>query len=390
MQQLSNRTRRPTVLFVSDQWGYGTATMGRVIADELKGDVVRLFAGDGPGFELARRASFDRCLRVDSMAQPVAEELERALCGCRAVVSVMNEPVMRLAVRRGIPCVYVDSLLWMWSSPPEIPASVPYFQEDFPGSRDRLRRWRARLRGARIVGPLVARPVGRSEPSPDVLVNFGGLSSRMVEQGSLVAYADVMTRCVLRALEGRPGRVVVAAGRHVLDRMDAAIRTIRPSTVLEDLGHDAYLDLLGRSRALFSSPGMHAIYEACAWDVPCVFLPSQNLSQALASRILERAGVARPTDWGHLYGLEELDAGDEPAACRRIAEQVRRFCGDAGAQAALVDYLRASLEDDALEAARGRQAELWRRLDAGEPGASCIANRVRELAGVGAGRVAAP
>ncbi len=135
-----------------------------------------------------------------------------------------------------------------------------------------------------------------------------------------------MAQCVLAALDGWPGRVVVTAGRHVLERVDAAaLRSLRRQVELADLGHDSYLAELRRSHLLISSAGMHALFEACAWGVPCVCLPAQNLSQSLALRVLERERVVRPLDWSHLYGLEALDPADEPGACRRIAAQIHRF-----------------------------------------------------------------
>lgn len=370
---------RPSVLFVNDLWGYGTVTMARAVADELEGEAERVFAGDGPGFELARRAtSFDRLLQVDTMADPVADELDRAMSACQTVISVMNERVARRAAERGIPCLYVDSLLWMWAVPPEVPSTVPYLQEDFPGSARRLEEWRSHLYQGEIVGPLVAVPPASRPSVPDVvLVNFGGLSCSLVDDESLLAYADVMIRCVATALDRWGGRVVVAAGKHVLDGLDASARSSRAGIELVDLDHDSYLGELRRSHALISSAGMHAIYEACAWEVPCVYLPAQNMSQALALGILERKGFARPRDWSHIYELEELDPTDQPASCRLIAEQIHRFRDDPDAQAGLVAYLRRSLDDRGLAAALRRQARFYRTL--GARGAPRVKARVLEL-----------
>src|SRR5262245_50365439 len=89
--------RRPRVLFVNDLWGYGTVTMAMAVAEELEGRATRIFAGFGPGFELARRSSFDGLIAIDTMADPLPPELERELTACHAVVSVMNERVARAA-----------------------------------------------------------------------------------------------------------------------------------------------------------------------------------------------------------------------------------------------------------------------------------------------------
>lgn len=155
------RRPSPAVLFTPDLWGYGTFTMAMAIAEGLEGSATRIFAGTGPSFELARRSSFDGRTAVNTMADPLQQELERELSACQAVVSVMNGPVARTVTRTGIPCVFVDCLLWMWAGPPRLPACVPYVQERFPGAQEALDRHRHTLPSAEIVGPLVTRPAAR-------------------------------------------------------------------------------------------------------------------------------------------------------------------------------------------------------------------------------------
>jgi hypothetical protein len=368
----------PRVLFVNDLWGYGTVTMAMVVADALEGHATRLFAGMGPGLELARRSSFDGLLAADTTAE-IAPDLDRGLDTCQAVVSVMNQRVARKAAQRGIPCVYVDCLLWMQAAPPDVPAGVHYFQERFPGAEERLARWRHRLHRPEIVGPLVTPAARRRSGYADaVLVNFGGLSASLFEPATLVTYADTMTRCVLDALRSWPGRVVVGAGRHVLDRMDRrTLVGLRPAVELVDLGHDAYLAELRRSHLLVTSAGVHALYEAFALGVPAVCLPAQNLSQVLALEALESGRVASALDWNRLYGLRDLDAADEAGASRRIAEQIGRFSRDPFARSRLTGHLRAGLDERRLTELRQRQARFY--AEQGELGAPRIASRVLEL-----------
>jgi hypothetical protein len=369
----------PKVLFVDDQWGYGPVTMALAIAEELEGRVTRLFAGQGPSFDLARRGCFDRLVQTDTMAGRATQQLDDALSTCQAVVAVMNERVAHRAVQRGVRCVYVDSLLWMWAIAPDVPPEVPYYQENFPGTAERLAAWRHLFHEPQVVGPLVARPTRVPSDDPEVaLLNFGGLSCSALEECTLTTYAASMAQCALLALAHWPGRVVVAVGRHILDRLDQdALRRIRSDVELVDLSHDAYLGELRRSRVLISSAGMHALFEACAWEVPCICLPSQNLSQALALQVLACEGIVQPLDWSHLYGLRDLDARDEAGACRRIADMIHRFEHDVTARDALANHLARSLDDRHLAGQRRRQREFFRAM--GDRGAPRVAARVLDL-----------
>jgi len=377
--------RPPTILFVNDLWGYGTVTMALAVAEELEGRAVRRFAGFGPGFELARRACFERLLHVNTMSESIDPGLEQCLEEADGVVSVMNRRVAARAAELGKPCVYLDCLLWMWATAPAVPAGVPYYAERFPGTDERLRQWGDRFDEAKVVGPLISRPTkGANEDADDVLINFGGLYCPLVDQRALTVYADVMAQCALRALADSPGRVIIGAGQHMLDRMDAStLRSIRPGVELTDLAPGGYLAELRRSRALISASGMHALYEACALGVPCICLPAQNLSGSLALDVLRQEDVEHPVNWSHLYGLQGLDPADQPAACNRIADCIHEFAVDDAAQTTLVGHLRAALEADHLALVRERQASFF--ASQGGFGAGRVAERLLELIGVPVG-----
>jgi hypothetical protein len=340
---------------------------------------VRVYAGQGPPYEFARRGPVDRLVRTCTTAARPTRRLRQTMLTCDAVVSVMNAPAARLAAQLGRRCIYVDSLLWMWEAPPEVPAGVPFCQENFPGSRQRLERWRDRFHQPEIVGPLVSRSGREPTGDPDVtLITFGGMSNSVQEPRTLAAYADAMSQCALAAIGHRPGRVVVAVGRHAIDQMDvAALRAVRPGVEVVDLGHDAYIEELRRARVLISSAGMHATYEAYAAKVPCVHLPAQNLSQVRALEVLEREGVARALDWRDLYDLDGLDAADERAACARIGEAIHRFADDPVARRRLVAHLRRRLDGRRHAGVRRRQTAFFEAQ--GALGAPRVAERTLDL-----------
>jgi hypothetical protein len=373
------RQLAPRVLVVSDQWGYGTTTMGMAVGAELDGQVERVFAGSGPCYELARHFPYESLVEIDTMAEPVSAALDRLIASCQAVVSVMNGPVARRAAERGIPCLYLDCLLWMGAPPPNVPPSVRYLHEAFPGTAARLQLLGSRSCEPDLVGPIVTRNACRSIARPEsVLVNFGGLSCVMLSPHTLLAYAETMAHCAVQALRSWDGRIVIAAGRHVLDELDGdALHAIHPRVHLADLDHDAYLAELRRSRALISSAGMHAFYEACAAGVPFVGLPAQNSSQGPALRALQRAGAAQPFDWDRIYGLSDLDQRDQVRLHRRIAGAIHRFQDDTSARMRLVRHLRQALDGRRLARLQEVQAKFFAAQ--GPLGAPQVADRVREL-----------
>jgi hypothetical protein len=374
----------PRVLFVNDLWGYGTVTVAMAIADELDG-CTRLFAGKGPGFELARRSSFDGLERLDTRVDIVSQELDRLLDLSQVVVSVMNPQVARLALQKGVHCVYVDCLTWMWAAPPPVPFGIPYFSEAFPGAAEKLGAWHRELCPSELVGPIVCAPAGRRPSFQDaVLVAFGGLSSWLNAEAPLITYAQMMAASVVEALarRGWDGRIVVTAGRHVLDRMDeAALRKLHDRVEVVDLKHDSYLAELRRSKVLFTSAGMHALYEAFAEGVPCVCLPSQNLSGALALRELRRSESAGgAVDWEDLFGPIDLDPAREADVIKQIDERILRFRVHDSARRVLTDRLAAAFDDDSLRELQEGQARFYAAQ--GVRGADRVAAQVRQFLSV--------
>jgi hypothetical protein len=374
------------LLFVTDQWGYGTTTSATSIAAALKDFDTKWFIGEGAGFKLAKNDLFDECIPADTMTSRPPEALREAIREGDVVVSVMNPNAAEVADRFGVPCVYVDMLLWMWDQPPPVPLSVVrYFAEGFTGVERSLERWREHLPHPEVVAPLIVAPTRPVTPGDqtDVLVNFGGLSSWLMPHDAMTTYARTMVKCVVEALAEWPGNIIISAGDHILNPIDRALlRLARRDVRFVNLNHAAYLAQLDRSRLLVSSPGLHATQEAFARAIPCLLLPSQNLSQALALRELEREGAAFALDWDSIYGLRGLSAADELASCRRIARCVYRFHDDAAARAMVVRHLRDRLARERLERIAAAQARFFEPYR-GKYGPGRVAEYIRHLVGPG-------
>jgi hypothetical protein len=107
--------------------------------------------------------------------------------------------------------------------------------------------------------------------------------------------------------------------------------------------------------------------------VPCVLLPAQNFSQALAIPTYRRNGFPC-LDWDQFYSLDGLSAAEEEVACQRITECVARFELDGPARSRLVQHLRQALMEDEL--LRIREAQARFTVPFAERGASRIGRYV--------------
>jgi hypothetical protein len=171
-----------------------------------------------------------------------------------------------------------------------------------------------------------------------------------------------MVKCVVKALADWSGKITVSAGEHVLNPVDSVrFELARSDVQFINYSHGQYLEELDRSRVLVSSPGLHGIQEALARHIPCLLLPSQNLSQVLTLRRLRKAGATFALDWDVIYDLADLSATDEHRSCQLIANCIREFAHDVLAQARLVGHLVVQLRRDSLERIASAQAAFFDR-----------------------------
>ncbi len=373
------------ILFVTDQWGYGTATVALAIAEELRAagarerDLSLTLAGTGAGFYLAARASLDCMVRTDTMTDRPSRSLLEAVRATDVVVSVMNRRMVRLASDHGKRCVYVDTLFWMWQKPPITEAIERCFVEWFPGAEQHVHEWSPALRSPHdVVGPITT-PLRERPPAPrGVLVNFGGLSSWIVPRDTMAAYAAAMIDCIGDAVRCGDEPVRVCVGRHIEADVRAALTREMPDEVeVVDLDHRAYLAALDASRVLVTSPGLGALYESLGRGIPCVLLPSQSLSQLLAVRTLRQRGATTALDWDGLLGLRDVPVDREPEACSLIGGCIDRFRDDRVKRAELVEHLRQALGDPALTRLAESQARF--RDDMPPRGTPQVARHLMEM-----------
>jgi hypothetical protein len=371
------------VLFVTDQWGYGSTTCALTVAGRLAERHHTLLAGEGAGFGVARGGPFHEYVRTDTGKPDAPAALKEAVRASDLVVSVMNPNVARLAGQVGVGCVYLDFLTWMWGAPPRLPSNVVrYFAAAFPGTEDNLRRWHDRLPEAEMVAPFIGPGRGADAGQrTEILLNFGGLSAFLMPQDALNLYARTMVECVVQALaESRwPGSITVAAGEHVLNAVDPArFHLAHDGVRFETPRHPEYLGKIDLARALVSSPGLHATAEAAARGVPTVLLPSQNVSQALTLRKLPSAGPATPLDWADLSGPTPVSAANEARSCLLIADRIRAFATDPEARRRLVSHLSGQFAPDRLQRALAPESDLFEASRAGA-GAERVAAFVDDI-----------
>lgn len=367
--------RRLRLLCDTNPMAYGsTASLAAILAVlRLEADVVAM--GRDVSLELLRSSMpSGRVLELDVKN---VREVEPVLASEKpdAVLVVSNQSNLRAYADAGVPVFFVDILFWYGEQKDERTWSQfeQGFALDFPGVRERLAElaWR---RPPVVVGPLLRELAPRSGQSFGTLVNLGGVRSVFLSKKTAAAGLAIAAH-ILRAVSPAlpPGDVIVAAGADAA----VALRPLLPASVqvgpLSPAEYDAHLQ---RSAMLLTVPGVNAVLEGMAAEVPLAFLPALNASQCLQLRRYQRAGIAASGVELERYAALEIPerVADEQALTGNV---VRALESIASSQVQLEHLTGAVREQLPVSVHLTRRRRTF--VDSlGAPGAETIANAIEE------------
>lgn len=417
-------TRR--VLVTAEPYGFGPSSKMLAITRELVkiSGVTADFVGTGTAASAARRES-EIFGRVTDLERDHADQLVEAVRGYGLVVSVMEPSLSLVCATQNIPCLYVDSLFWMWDWPDHLAEpgshterlircltnsfdlskraaleealSLPMHEAQYVAHRvathlycqdygDLAASESTATRDActvRHVGAIVDRPCGGrgiESKSFNLVVSVSGLSNDLTDTSLASGWAYSVLDTLDEAIRGTVFEdfcVRVGGNGDVLSVLPISSSwnlDIRPWSSHRDFMFD-----LACADALLAPPGITSIAEAWAVGVPFVSLPSQHYAH---STILSRLRGDNSEDFPAIEvdtGPLDSDIGDATAAVlAATAAELRPF---SNSRRAAVENLRRALqtlhERRSLLVARQnrRLTELFGSAD----GATCIAREALNM-----------
>ncbi|AKT38309.1 hypothetical protein [Chondromyces crocatus] len=332
-------TRKLQLLCDANPMAYGSSSALLSILDHLDADATALVR-DVSAELLGTDPAVRRTLAVDvkdphAVAAAIADEpLDAALV-------VSNLTNVEVYLRRGLPVFFVDILYWytarkdhlVWS------AAERTYAQAFPGVKERLQTLPAASR-PHLVGPLIRSLPPRSQAPRGTVVNLGGVRSRFIHPDDAPMFLEGIGHLLREAEPLLPeGPVLVAAGAdacHVLERV------LPPRAKAVCLPQHAYLQALADAALFLTAPGLNAIFEALALDLPLVFLPPQNATQVLQLARYEDAALVPPG-----LNLPALDPSlplphqidDEGAYTHGVLDSLRRLTRSDGSLRVMAQHL---------------------------------------------------
>ena len=283
------RRRLRRVAYVTTAFGFGPASKAAAIAEAMKehdSETQLDFFGNGIDYEFAARSGvYDRLYRLDVDDPVVVAHLVPLLDAYDAAVVVINPLVAEAWPKGGPPLYYVDSLAWMWSTPPAgLDKAARYFAQDFLLPRPRVDAWGKNIR-IQVVPPIISTSARTGRFSIDasvLLVNFAGCANPFTPTEQYLPHATLQIEAILRARPENIKRIVVASNKGLADLLKTEFRD-EPRTEFDHFEPSEFQYLLATSSLIFTTPGLTTTLEAAQLRRELRLLLPLNYSQALIS-----------------------------------------------------------------------------------------------------------
>jgi hypothetical protein len=403
------------LLVSAEAFGFGPASKLHAICVELRrrgidchfvgADVSLAFAND-------KSAAFTTIQPLDSMQElgTIAPEQYDG------VVSVMDPHAVLWAALHDRPCLYVDSLYWMWrwdaldtdavrswalelvsggagafSEFMDVPMHTAQYMAHFLATETCAQRSpiersvdRDERAGPGVVDAIV--DLSHRSPSDQThwLVSTGGLLSALVGFDEAVRWttivADLVSTARREVASGTP--LAFVGNRRVLD----AVQVEHPDIQILRTDHESFLRALNRAQGCLAPPGLTTMFECGAYGVPMIFLPAQHYGHTANAATIERCHP------GSVFGSAHSSASRDSGFDGDVASETRAILENLGSTFDARDHrwtrLVGAVAESMAEIERdrvgvhARQDRAARAFAGGYDGVAQVVERLDAMAGI--------
>jgi len=276
------------VAFVATAFGFGPTAKAVAIAQEFRRmcpNIILDFFGAGIDHDFAMYSQeFDRVIRLDVDQPSVVDEFLQYCDIYDDIISIMNFRVAQKWKSQNTRLHIVDSLAWLWPTPPSGIENVSYyFIQRYLVDEHRLAEWKQNL-------PVVpVGPICRQLPSENnstvidnrtLLVNFSGCVNPLTDEAVYKEYALTLTRWIAIEASGLYNKIIVCVQRHIADDIRREVE-FPCSAKVAHLSPNDFSRRLAAADCILTSPGITTTLELLVLGKRPSFLLAQNYSQAL-------------------------------------------------------------------------------------------------------------
>jgi aminodeoxyfutalosine deaminase len=337
---------KPRVLILCAPFGFGPAAKALVVAHALRDSAEIALCADRDAYRFICQYRPSPTMRVmEGVSRTVKDP--RELSAFDFFINIGHAPALGRLHRFGLAgrTVFIDSLLLWRTDNKQAPIPnglLAYLAEDHPGAAERLHPRAAATVAvtAPLMWPIEASAVPRTRR--EMVSHLGGVTSPLAPWETIAGPAGKIVAHVARqaACHGRSLAVIGSAHLKSLALPAGEVN------IAGDVSPETSARLIAGAQLLVTTPGIGAVYEAMARDIPVILLPPMNSTQLHHYQVFTGRGM---------HGTAPPELSDRLAAqARKVGwEQqtgicLRALCADTDALVSeLPGLVRSLLESPA-------------------------------------------
>ncbi len=372
---MTSRPGAPAILVSVVDFGFGSAGKLSSIMDYLP-ECEFIWLGASQGQRILDRGRFSAWYE-DLESTPLSVIL--AAHDIRGALVILDHEMAVTIEGAGIPVVFVDSLPHLWTENDAVASEVAcYCAQTSPSIPASAWPPLRRITHLRWVEGIVPAVPGCLNPDPGgkrAVVNLGGLQSPGAPAAG-TPYVRLVLPAALSALVEAGYESVQVTG----NLPDAGDRVVEGVSVTQRcVPHGEMQELMSAANLVLTSPGLTTALELGATAADVVFLPPQNVSQVLLSRMLrDLCSSECVVTWPDTaLGTAAFDAArnqGELAALRVVYDSIESLAGQADGHEVMRDRI-----SRAVKAPCGHDSSRLLLETMGSRGAAQAAELVRQL-----------
>ncbi|MEQ1775857.1 MAG: adenosine deaminase [Burkholderiales bacterium] len=281
---------KPHVLIICAPFGFGPAAKALILAHALRDSAEITLCADRDAYRFIFQYKPSATARV---IEGVASNFKdrRNLSSFDMFVNIGHAPALQQLHRLGLSgqTVFVDSLL-LWRKD-NIQTPVPdgllgYLAEDHPGTAGLLDHYTATI--VALIAPLMWPLADRTlSDVPSIVLHLGGVTSPLVPWETITEPIAKIVTAVAR-LATRYARSLTIIGSPHLKSLSLPENNV---SILGDVSPETSARLIAGAELVVTTPGIGAVYEAMAQDIPVFLLPPMNSTQLHHYQVFTRNGM---------------------------------------------------------------------------------------------------
>ena len=270
-------------LFLAEPFGFGPISSSITVARQIKRlDPQKkcIFWGGGTSHQLASKSdAFDEIYFEEELTKYSLIEFNNEIDSSNCVVIANTYPTgVAIAKRAGFPCIFIDTLFWMWNELPiDLENVEKYYIEDFHCVELKLDRFGYSDKFKKIP-PLIDISVDPLQVlHPFLLISLGGIDSNLYDfpifYEKLIEYISVDKKIEKYTI------LICGGGKKFRENQFKEYEHSR--LTIKCLSPHKYLSNLKSADIVLASAGLHSFYENYFLGKNVMFLPPQSYSQYL-------------------------------------------------------------------------------------------------------------